>query len=498
MNFAKAPSFCEFVTVTSQILLMVLLTACSGQGNHEVKADTDQQILFDTTDDSKVPTPGGYSGALPDYGWAAESQDPTAGTFITNLREIAATTGVMPYLQKGWRGQGQRIAIFDNGFSGFNDAIESGRLPTSVRYIPGRSGSHSADTAHGTKLAELVHGLAPNAQLFLFNTNGYSNFVRAIDEAIARNITTVVYAQVWEYGGNFNGGGFINREVNRAIDRGILWFNAAGNYGISTWEGFVTNWSFDGSSQSTGVAAQTGTYRSQITPSRDGRRIAFHLPAPGEVKLVLTWDDFSESKDYVTREDFDLIIEDVSGREIVSSRLIQDGVSHGLDSKYSNHARELIRTHLPQGTWFARIESKDPTTLTRQPYFRFSVAGLGAQVLEELAQNSVMIPGDNPRVVTVGATDSADSSRGVRTSFAKPDLMTSSRLFFADNQSVVGSSAATAIAAATIAVWQSAYQPLDAERFRDYLQAGYFGNLVSNTDTATMVPPAFKLRLASP
>lgn len=493
------------------LTLAIQLAACGGQPQDPgVESVTEHQYSDAETYElpsSDILLPSGYRGPLPEFSWSTESQDPTSGSSISNINEIAAATGSLPYRQQGWRGHGQTIAILDNGFSGFSDSILSGRLPASTVYVPGRDGTYSADTAHGTKLAELIHGLAPEASLLLINANGYSNFVRAIDQVVASPATMVVYAQVWEYGGHFDGRGFINAQVNRAIDRGILWFNAAGNYGLSTWEGFATDW-YDNPG---GPANQFNTYRSKITPSRDGERIAFHLPAPGQVKIVLSWDDFGESSDYKTREDFDLIIEDAAGREIASSRLIQDGLEHSLDGRFSAHAREFIRTQLPQGTWFARIETRNRPDDRRRPLFRFSVDGFGAQILDQRAQNSVMIPGDNPRVVTVGAIDTATSGRGVRGPQSKPELVAPSKLVFSGGQSVVGSSAATAIAAATVAVWQSARQPLpqargmtgpdqlDFQEFTRWLHAGSFGlpwHSANNNDDDTPVQrPAVRLRL---
>ena len=447
------------------ILTLVLSLAAScgrfpGTRVKPVSSDApDLERPIDTSREALVPVVG---PDLPEYADAATSNDPTAGVAITNTREVATSIGLLALQQGGFLGQTQRIAILDNGFSGLKNSLASARLASGTIYVPGRTGSASVDTAHGTKLAELVHALAPDAEILLINSNGYSNFVRAIDEAIARKATMVLYAQVWEYGGNFDGGGFINREVNRATDAGILWINAAGNYGLATWEGTLQ--AIDGTT-------------AFVTPARESQYIRFHLPSGSNAKMVLTWDDFQDDKNYRTKEDFDLVIEDAGHREVAASRLIQDGAVHGFqgpDEKYSAHARELIRAQLPQGAYFARIEVKNSANLNRLAKFRFSVDAFGAQILDSRSANSIMIPGDNPQVVTVGAWDTAISATGTGVPWEKPNLLAPSRINFADGQSVMGSSSAAAITAGALAVWQSRFGRLNHTQFQTQLLNGHF------------------------
>jgi hypothetical protein len=428
------------------LILLLPLAACGqfgGQGilpaseNAPVSSD-DQQLSSD--DEQSTANEG---NPMPDYADASTSSDPTAALAITNINELAASTGVAAYLQAGYQGQGIKVAILDNGFAGLKNSLESGRLPINTTYIPGRDGSSSADTAHGTKLAELVHGLAPKAKVYLINSNGYSNFVRAIDQAIQAKVDMILYAQVWEYGGNFDGGGFINSEVNKAVRSGILWVNAAGNYGLATWEGQLQG--FQGN-------------RAVVSPALGNEKIRFHLPSGSNTKIVLTWDDFRNQKDYRTGEDFDLVVEDASGRrEVAASRLIQDGQDHGLDEKYSGHAREFIRTQLPQGTWFLRIEAKNPQAIKRPVKFRLSVDGFGAQIIDARSFNSIMIPADNPAVLAAGAWDTTLSGTGAGILEEKPDFLAPSRLVFSDGQSILGSSSAAGVATGALAAWQSRF-----------------------------------------
>lgn len=450
-------------------LVLQLAAACGqlpGTGVKPVPEETAPALQDESSRESMVRL---QEREWPQFAEAAKSSDPTAGVAIKNIQELALTTGARSLLNAGHRGKGQRIAILDNGFSGFKSSLDAGRLPQSTVYVPGREGTSTADTAHGTKLAEVVHGFSPESEILLINSNGYSNFIRAIDECIKRQVTMVLYAQVWEYGGNFDGGGFINREVSRATAAGILWINAAGNYGLATWEGSLQAIVQDDRGLELPDVAL-------VSPAVDYRYIRFHIPSPGSAKIVLAWDDFSDDKSYRTREDFDLVIEDASHREIAASRLIQDGEDHGLDEKYSAHARELIRTQLPQGTYQARITVKNSGTITRLPKFRLSIDAFGAQVLDSRSANSIMIPADNPGVVTVGAWDTAVSATGRGALALKPDIIAPSRLIFEDGQTVLGSSSAAAITAGTLAAWQSRNGRIDHNGFTALRESGVILN----------------------
>ena len=454
--------------VTILTLMLVLAAACGrfpGIGVKPVSTDApDLENPGDTSREALLPAGGPETPELPENADAATSQDPTAGVALANIAEIATNIGLTRLQQVGYRGQNQRIAILDNGFSGLKNSLESKRLAEGTIYVPGRPGTRSADTAHGTKLAEVVHALAPDAEILLINSNGYSNFIRAIDEAIVRKATMVLYAQVWEYGGNFDGGGFINHEVNRATAAGILWVNAAGNYGLATWEGTLQ--AIDGTT-------------AFVSPAREYRYIRFHLPSASNAKMVLTWNDFHDEKDYRTKEDFDLVIEDAGHREVASGRLIQDGAEHGLqgnDEKYSAHAREIVRAQLPQGTYFARIDVKNSDNIARLAKLRFSVDAFGAQILDSRSSNSIMIPADNPQVVTVGAWDTAMSATGDGPLWNKPNVMAPSRLSFVDGQTVMGSSSAAAIAAGALAVWQSRFGRINHTQFQEMQPSGTFGD----------------------
>ena len=163
------------------------------------------------------------------------------GGRFQNLDRMIEELNLRPYFRFSPR-KALKVAVFDNGFRGAREAIGSS-LPANTEIHNGPVALPGEEEVHGFYMARIFWSLvslggesqrfAP-AEFHLYNTYGYSNFEAAVNDAIARGIDIVLYSQTWEYGGNFDGRGFINTLVNKALRHGILWINDAGNFGDST------------------------------------------------------------------------------------------------------------------------------------------------------------------------------------------------------------------------------------------------------------------------
>lgn len=130
---------------------------------------------------------------------------------------------------------GIKIAILERGFAG---AEEEGSLPPGSIIVnrydeeminqydlnPGYE-APPANEAHGRRVAQLVWAMTGMSydvtpQIYLLNANGLTNFRRAVRYAIQERVDIIVYAQNWEYGGNYDGEGFVNATVYEAIEAG--------------------------------------------------------------------------------------------------------------------------------------------------------------------------------------------------------------------------------------------------------------------------------------
>lgn len=390
--------------------------------------------------DSNRPTPQATDSSLPD--------DPIYSAAITNLEYLRASVNLNPWLKRGHHGERLTIAILDNGFGGLNQVLGK-QLPPDLKVEKPKIENES-QTPHGTKLAEIIFALTSGSprwsleskhpKIKLYNSNGFSNFTAAVDQAISDGVDMIVYSQVWEFGGNFDGGGFINAAVNKATTAGILWINAAGNYATSTWQGKV----------------QYRTDGTALLPYEEQFVRLLVNEAVTQVKVTLAWNDFADTKDWRTARDLDLILLDSQKREIASSRLIQDGIDHGKDPAYSAHAREVITTNLKAGVYLIKVIARS-RNFDSSSRLRLAADGVNISFLDQSPFASVMIPADNPNVLTVGASDDDHSSFGpTMAGFRKPELVAPSIIEVEGAFAFQGSSTAAAVAAATLAVYQDA------------------------------------------
>jgi hypothetical protein len=360
-----------------------------------------------------------------------------------------------------------KIAILDNGFE--NLEAELGKsLPPDLKIEPAPK-NLTEMTEHGTRLAQIVYATATgsstydptrkvNIELKLYNSNGFTNFKAAIDALVQDHTDLVLYSQIWEYGGNFDGYGFINAQVQRAIDAGVLWVNAAGNFGLSHYSNFAHRRD-DGSLQ---LPHQQMFIRLEVQKD--------NTPA----KIVLAWSDFGEDINYRTPVDLDFTVYNNSQQLIAESSLIQDGREHGRSNLHSDHAREIVKKNLDKGQYLIKITTKN-SQLHPALSFNLSIDGYGINILERPSDSSTMIPADHPSVIAVGALDTPYSSQTTALPFgmrSKPDVWIASRSRFGSELDVRGTSTAAAYAAGTFAAILIARADLAATEMRTLLLNG--------------------------
>jgi len=146
---------------------------------------------------------------------------------------------------RGIDGAATRVAILDPGFGGLDASIAAGELPPRdamqavsfdpVNGIEGRD-NLGALTQHGTRMAEIIHDVAPGARLVLVNYLDIDGFLQATQWIVANGIPVVSHSNSI-LGGPFDGTGTLARAVDAATARGVLWVNSAGNFAQRHWRG---------------------------------------------------------------------------------------------------------------------------------------------------------------------------------------------------------------------------------------------------------------------
>jgi len=153
----------------------------------------------------------------------------------------------------GYDGTGVTVAIMDSGFAGYKDRQAAGDLPPTV--LKGDLGNPGAglaaknfcdsgfetNTKHGTAVAEIVHEVAPGADLILICVDGTTDMASAIVFA-DNNGASILQASLGTFNtGRGDGTGGTQVLTEDARNRGLLWINSAGNYREKHWGGALAD-----------------------------------------------------------------------------------------------------------------------------------------------------------------------------------------------------------------------------------------------------------------
>jgi subtilisin family serine protease len=142
--------------------------------------------------------------------------------------------------EKGFTGKGVKVAVIDGGFKGLADRQASGDLPANVVTQDFCGGQLLGAEDHGTAVAEIVHEMAPDAQLYLACVGTEVDLAAAEAWAKSQGVTVINHSAGWEGPYRDDGGGPVGAVVADARASGILWVNSAGNEAMTHWSGSYT------------------------------------------------------------------------------------------------------------------------------------------------------------------------------------------------------------------------------------------------------------------
>lgn len=350
---------------------------------------------------------------------------------IKNLSKLAEQLKIGKYKDKKFS-EKIKIAVLDNGFYGYESEVGRGLPAGTICYsnseIPGeqckdefKREPNSEDAKqkpfHGLLMAEIVSQILAKAgdsnyEIALFRTSGFDRFTRAVDAVIAQRFDVVLYSDVWEFGGNSDGKGFVNAVVDKAVNAGVIWINAAGNYGRAT--------------RAAPVAASGDwvTFKTKKETS-DEVKVRCTLTRPCNLRLVLTWNDFKDDADAGTDKSLALFLYDDKKNQIASSEKIQMISPPADDPKYSKLPRQMIVTKIDPGTakkpklYTVKVKMVSKNFDSSSDKLRLIASGIGIEMLNPTPGETIFPPADNPGVIVIGASDAIQTSESVHDGIPK-------------------------------------------------------------------------------
>jgi subtilisin family serine protease len=352
---------------------------------------------------------------------------------------LLARLGADRWHEAGRRGGGVKVAVLDTGFRGWRDHL--GRaLPTRVaaRSFRTDGGLEARDSQHGIRCGEVVHAIAPDAEL-LFATwepDRPDRFLEAVAWARqqgAKVVTCSVIMPAWSDG---EGGGAVHAELARRLD-GALMFASAGNTARRHWSG----------------------------PFQGGAG-GWHEWRAGQTEnLLLPWDESRVSVELCGPPGarYEVRVTDEAGGEV------------GTSSGFVGPDRSCVAVRfqpLSGATYRVRVR-----LLEGKPG-PFHLVALGAHLEASTTAGSIPFPGDGPEVIAVGAVTAGGerldySSCGPNRSAPKPDCVACVPFPTAGRERPFsGTSAAAPQAAALAALVWSRHPDWTAGRVRRELMRG--------------------------
>ena len=146
---------------------------------------------------------------------------------LATSSEGLAAIGTPVWHTAGHTGTGVTVAILDVGFGGLDD-VPADDLPADVLTMAfDEDGVLDALTDHGTQMAEIVHDVAPDADLVVV-TFADDQFTETVAWLELAGVDVVSFSMEWT-DGPLDGTHWTAPIIQASIDAGVTWVVAAGN-----------------------------------------------------------------------------------------------------------------------------------------------------------------------------------------------------------------------------------------------------------------------------
>lgn len=310
-----------------------------------------------------------------------------AGTSSSSTAAGLDHSGLETLRKFSLTGKKVRVGILDHGFAGLDALIQSGRVrrPIKQQAFPASHGIQN-ENRHGTACAEIIAGIAPDAELYLASFDGYEgNLIAAAEWLISQGVRIISYS-----GGNPAAPSDASDPLSRFIDRStsekqVLWVISSGNTADRHWSGMAIDSNGDGWIDING----THPYLTII-------------PLQPKVSITIRWNDWgADPRRPLATQDLDaqLVELDKSGkatRVVAHSRRRQQGAA----------ARPVEWLKLDGKEWIKRRLAimLQPVSVKRKMLVHVFVES-DTQMVPRSPARSVLSPSAARMAVSVGGFD---------------------------------------------------------------------------------------------
>ena len=148
--------------------------------------------------------------------------------------EEVAKTNADQWHSVGYTGAGIKVGIVDwFDATAWSNAQAAGEVPAAAGTFCECDGTTydiwTGGSQHGEAVAEIIHEMAPGAQLYLATVCTVSDLQAAVDYFDTQGVDIISRSLTAQYDGPGDGTGPIATVIDNAVADGMVWFNSAGN-----------------------------------------------------------------------------------------------------------------------------------------------------------------------------------------------------------------------------------------------------------------------------
>ncbi len=317
--------------------------------------------------------------------------------------EAFAKIGAGEYHMHGHTGQGVKVAIIDSEFQGVAARIKHGELPPDLvtrQFFNNGNTSHKLTLHggdHGTACAEIIHDIAPDAQLYLIQVESLANTLgNVLSYLHTEDVRIVSIAMSIFPQGQGNGQGMLGDPRSPIYDilrdarqnKNMLIIKSAGNYARQHYSGDFKDSNHNGWHE----FGQRGTRYVD-------ERLSLYTVGETDIKLYFSWDAWDAGADATTR--YRLYLYDEAGQRIRESTPMWAAANRPVEY--------LGVTARTATTYELSIQKRGEGPAQRLNLFiRGEGVVLGAQ---QVKAGSLGPPADAPDILAVGAAKVFDDTR---------------------------------------------------------------------------------------
>ncbi len=319
-----------------------------------------------------------------------DSSPATKGLKLDQTTEALATMNAAAWHAAGHTGGGVKVGIIDLEFGGFELLLGSA-LPPASRVHHRGFGWTVLDPAktHGTACAEIIHDIAPNAELYFAQIETATDLLDAIDWLASNGVDVVSKSMAWFGVGPGDGTGPIHDAISQNVQSNdAVWAVAAGNHRQEHWQSSTTDSDADGWIDFAGPDSEINYFKDS------GGNLAWFEPGD-TIDPVLWWNDWNRPNN-----DYDLFLFRRTGQgdeveRMAGSENDQSGNSNQYPVESLSYEIDVageygIAVFMPNVSG-----SNDLEIIARN--------SRGAALSQVVEKGSITQPADSPDVISVAA-----------------------------------------------------------------------------------------------